>query len=389
MDSHKKIKICYVVSVDIMARFILLNQLIFLKKEGFDVYLICSPGKWTKEIQEEGIKVENIRFKRRIDPFSDAIALIKLFLYFKKEKFDIVHTHTPKISLLGQVAAKLAGVPIIVNTIHGFYFQKTDSWKRRTLFMSVEKIAAKCSNLIFFVNREDMKTAIEEKICSPRFIKYFGGGVDMERFNPERFSEEFIKGKKQQLGVPENNRVIGILARLVKEKGYEDLFCAFEKILKNFPHTTLVVIGPLELEKKDFIDPAIVKDYHIEKNVLFLGERIDVDEIYAAMDMFVLPSYREGLGISLLEASAMKKPVVATDIRGCREAVEDGAGGILIPRGDVEALKEAVLYVMTHQTEAKKMGENGRLKVKEEFNEKIVFDRIKREYSRLIEEKIA
>ena len=206
----------------------------------------------------------------------------------------------------------------------------------------------------------------------------------MKRFDPERFSGEFIFQKRLQLGIPTGNRVIGILARLVREKGYLDLFSAFQKILEKFPATTLVVVGSLDFEKSDAIKPAVVHKYHIEKNVLFLGERDDVDQIYAIMDLFVLPSYREGLGISLLEASAMEKPVVVSDIRGCREAVEDGVTGILIPKGNAVALKEAVVYLMDHNQESKDMGRNGRLKVAREFDERIIFDRLKKEYRRLI-----
>ncbi|HLD70762.1 MAG TPA: glycosyltransferase family 4 protein [Negativicutes bacterium] len=385
--ANRKIKICYISSVDVTMKFILFNQLIFLKREGFDVYVLCSPGKWLKDIEREGIKVKTIRVKRNISPFSDVITLIELFFYFRKEKFDIVHAHTPKAGLIGQLAAKLAGVPIIVNTIHGLYFQEKDSFKKRALFILTEKIAAKCSDLIFFVNKEDMQTVVDEKICSPDVVRYFGGGVDMARFNPGRFSQELIVEKKKQLGVNLNHNVIGIVARLVKEKGYEDLFEAFKEILTRFPQTTLLVAGFLEPEKKDAIQPDIVKQYGIENNVIFLGERTDVDEIYATMDMFVLPSYREGLGISLLEASAMEKPVVASDIRGCREAVGDGVTGKIVPLGDVPRLSQALMYLMLHPKEAKEMGENGRIRVAREFDERLIFGRIKEEYKRLLHNK--
>lgn len=332
----RKIKICYVTSIDITLKFILLNHLKFLINEGYDMYAVCSQGKWIKDIEKEGIKVKTIRFKRKISLISDLISFIKLFFYFKKERFNIVHTHTIKASLIGQLAAKIAGIPIIVNTIHGFYFQKTDSWLKRKIFILIERIVAKCSDLIFFVNKEDMKTLIKEKICLPDLTRYFGGGVDIERFNPERFSENFIIRKKKELGIPPDKKIIGIVARLVAEKGFLELFEAFQNVLNKFPNTLLLVVGPKEPEKKDAINPTIVKKYKIEKNVIFLGERTDINEIYMLMDIFVLPSHREGLGISLLDAQAMGKPVVATNIRGCREAVDDGKTGILIPLKDIK-----------------------------------------------------
>ncbi|MGB2762535.1 MAG: glycosyltransferase family 4 protein [Minisyncoccales bacterium] len=388
MQKVKKIKICYVTNIDKSVKFILFNQLKFLKNEGYKIFAVCSNGKFIKDIEKQGIKIKIINFKRKISPISDLICLFKLFFYFKKEKFALVHTHTPKPGLLGQLAAKFAGVPIIINTIHGFYFQGNSSFLKRKFFIFIEKISAKCSNLIFFVNKEDMDTVAREKICNSDLIKYLGGGIDLSRFNSDRFSEEFILIKRKELGIGSEKKVIGIVARLVREKGYLDIFKAFKKVLKIFPETTLLIIGPLEPEKKDAINPDIIKNYDIEKNVLFLGEREDVEEIYLLMDIFVLPSWREGLGISILEASAMKKPVIATDIRGCREAVDDGKTGILVPVRNPEKLAEAIIYLLENPEKAKKMSEEGRERAEKEFDERLVFDRIKTEYQRLIKEKL-
>ena len=143
-----------------------------------------------------------------------------------------------------------------------------------------------------------------------------------------------------------------------------------------------------EFEKKDKIDPNVVKNYGIEKKVIFLGKREDVDEIYPLMDIFVLPSHREGLGISIVEASSMEKPVIATNIRGCREAVEAGKTGILVPLKNPEKLAEAIIHLFNNPEKAKEMGRKGREKVLREFDESIVFSKIKTEYQRLIKEKL-
>jgi len=385
----KNIKICYVVSVDMTIKFILFNTLKFLKNQGYDVYVVCSSGKWLKNIKKQGIKVKTIRFKRKISPISDLITLFRLYFYFKKEKFDIIHTHTPKPSLIGQLAAKMAGIPVIVNTIHGFYFQKTDNWFKRKFFILTEKIAAKCSNLIFFVNREDMETVIKERICSPDLTKYFGGGIDSFKFNPERFSRQWIYQKKRELNLDPSFKIIGIVGRLVKEKGYLDLFQALRKVLERFPKTLLLIVGFLEPEKKDALDPnVIVKNYGIEKNVIFLGEQTKVVELYALMDIFVLPSHREGLGLAILEASAMEKPVIVTNIRGCREVIDNGKTGILVPVKNPEKLSEAIICLLENPEKAKEMGIRGREKVLREFDERLIFSRIKIEYQRLIKEKL-
>jgi len=387
-SKNNKIKVCQVATVDSSIRFLLLNQIKNLQREGYEISAVCSPGKWIKEIEENGIKVKTIEMKRKISPISDLIALIRLIFFFKREKFDIVHTHTPKAGFLGQLAAKIAGVPIIISTVHGFYFQKNDPWLKRKFFILIEKIAANFSDLIFSINKEDIETAIKEKICNPNLIRYSGDGIDLSRFNPERFSQEFIENKKRELGINPSKKVIGIVARLVREKGYLELFEAFKKVLEKFPSTLLLIIGPEEPEKKDKIDPEIIKNYNLRKNVIFLGERTDVDEIYPLMDVFTLPSHREGLGFSILEASAMEIPVIATNIRGCREAVDNGKTGILVPVKNPQKLAEAIIYLLKNPKRAKEMGKAGREKVKREFNEVLVFDRIKIEYQKLIEEKL-
>jgi len=388
MPNHNH-KICYVVSVEITIRFILFNILNFLKKEGYDISVVCSPGKWIKNIEKDGIKVKTIRFKRKFfSPISDLVAFVKLFFYFRKEKFDIVHTHTLKPEFYGQIAAKLAGVPIIVNTIHGFDFGEQTPFWREKFIIFLEKIAAKCSDSIFAVSKLVIKTSIKEKICKPELIKYWGGGVNISRFTPQKFSQDFIFQKKKQLGINPDSRVIGIVARLVEEKGYLDLFQAMKNILKIFPGIVLLVVGQEEPEKKDAIQKNIVKKYGIENSVIFLGERIDMEELYSLMEIFVLPTHREGIGAAILEASAMEKPVIVTNTGGCPEAVEDGKTGILVPLKNIEKLTEAIIYLLKNSEIARQMGKNGREKILKEFDERLIFDRIAIEYRRLIKEKL-
>jgi len=388
MEKNNQIKICYVTSSDLTLKFILFNQLKFIQGLSFEVSAVCSEGKWVKEIEKQGIKVKIINFNRDFNVFVHIICFFKLLSYFKKEKFDIVHVHTPVPGLLGQLAAKLTSVPIIINTIHGLYFQNKDKWLKRKFFILAEKIAGKCSDLVFFVNKEDMETAVKEKICRPEVIRYFGGGINCFKFNPNNFSKELIFKKKRELGINGNGKVIGIVARLVREKGYLEFFEAFSQVVRKFPQATLLIIGPQEPKKRDKIDPNIVRRYGIKNNVLFLGERENIAEFYALMDIFVLPSWREGLGISIIEASAMEKPIVATDIRGCRETVENNKTGILIPAKNSKKIAEAIIYLLNNPEKAKEMGRQGRMKVLREFDERLVFDRMKTEYERLLRKKL-
>ncbi|MBI2053773.1 MAG: glycosyltransferase [Candidatus Staskawiczbacteria bacterium] len=387
-NNFKKIKICYVASADITLKFILLNHLKFLKEQGYDVYGVCSQGRWVKEMESAGIKVKTISIKRKISPISDIFAFLKMFFYFKKEKFDIVHTHTSKPAFFGQIAARLALVPIVVNTVHGFDFSGEDPFLKRSFFIFLHKMAAKNSDIILSVSRKIIDDSVKLGICKKDKIKYLGDGIDLLRFDPSKFSKHFIGRKKKQLGIGSEKRVIGIVARMVAEKGYLDLFSAFKIVSKQFPSALLLAIGQEEPEKRDAITKNVIKKRGMENNTLFLGERTDMEELYAVMDVFVLPSHREGLGLATVEASSMEKPVIVTDTGGCPETVENGKTGILVSVKSPEEIARAIIYLFSNKETAEQMGRAGREKVLKEFDEKLVFDRIKKEYDRLIEEKI-
>src|SRR3989344_6233144 len=171
-EEKQKIKVCCVASVDITLKFMLFNQLKFLQEQGYDVSAVCSEGKWVKDIEAEGIKVKTIRFKRRsFSPRSDLSAFFQLLFYFRKEKFQIVHTHTPKPEIYGQIAAKLAGVPIIIDTLHGFDLSPDVPWFFKKIFVLLEKFAARYSDVIFSVSRDVIKKAVKEKICGQDLLK--------------------------------------------------------------------------------------------------------------------------------------------------------------------------------------------------------------------------
>ena len=382
----KRAKVCHVASADITLKFLLLPQMKYLKQLGYDVFAVSASGKWIPEIQAAGITVYTPQITRRMfTPLSDAVALMHLISFFRKERFQIVHTHTLKASFLGQIAAFLARVPIRIYTNHGLDFANPSlsAWKRQ-LFILVDKVIAALAHIVFFVNKEDMRIARKEGICTFQKMRYFGGPVNLRKFDPSRFSREFVEKKKRELGIPLGKKVVGVVGRLVRDKGYFELFEAFKKILVHFPGAQLLIIGSLEPEKEDRFDMGVLPQFGIEKNTIYLGERSDMEEIYPLMDIFVLPTYREGLGVSILEASAMKLPVVATDIRGCRGSVDKGKTGILVPSKNSEKVAEAVLSLLQNPARAREMGEAGRKKIEREFDENVVFKRVEKEYEHLL-----
>lgn len=164
METNQK-KIAVVCAIDITLKILLLAQIKAAQKEGYIVHGICTEGPNTSFLLNNNIKVHPVTIKRSISPLSDLVALWKMYRYFKNERIDIVHTHTPKCSLLGQLAAKLAGVPIIINTVHGFYFHDHMKALTRKFYVTMERIAAKCSTIILSQNPEDIETAVKLRIC--------------------------------------------------------------------------------------------------------------------------------------------------------------------------------------------------------------------------------
>ena len=176
-------KIAHITTVAPSLRYLLLNQLRSLQSEGWEVCGISAPGDDVAAIEAAGIRHIPVEISRNLTPFADLVSLARLVAVLRREKFTVVHTHTPKAGLLGQLAARIAGVPVIVNTIHGFYFHEHMRPAARRFYIAMEKIAALCSHSILSQNAEDMQTAIREGICAPEKIAHLGNGIDVTEFH--------------------------------------------------------------------------------------------------------------------------------------------------------------------------------------------------------------
>lgn len=376
------IKIVHVATVGMGLRYLLLHQLLALKAAGYDVYSIASPDQHTDTVISSGIPYLPVSMCRTISPLRDLYSLWQLFRIFRRERFTIVHTHNPKPGLLGQIAARLAGVPVVVNTLHGFYFHDEMPALKRRFYIWIEKLAASCSDIILSQNSEDIQTAITEGICAPEKIKYLGNGIDLKRFNPAQITPQTRANLRQALNIPLDCTIIGFVGRLVAEKGLLELMEATRLLYQENSNIRLLVVGPVDEAKIDAITPETASVYGIANICIFTGLRQDMPEMYSLMDIFVLPSYREGFPRSLMEASAMGIPCIASNIRGCRETVNDGYNGRLIPARDSLAIAGALRALLNDREAARRMGENGRRVARERFDEQQVFATIQAEYSR-------
>ncbi len=387
MSPAHPLKVAHICTVDISLRYMLLNQMLNIREAGYHVSGISAPGPEIEAVRAAGVPYFPVPLTRNFTPAADLKALWQLYRILRRERFTIVHTHTPKAGLLGQLAARMAGVPVVVNTVHGFYFHERMRPFWRRFYISMEQVAALCSDLILSQNREDIETAVRERICRAEKIKYLGNGFDIRAFEQAAVDAGTLNRKREELGIPPGARVAGFVGRLVAEKGILELLEAGRSLVQRCPDLRLLIVGPLDNDKPDALTPEIARQYGLEQVCIFTGRRDDMPELYALMDVLVLPSHREGFPRTPMEASLMGVPSVVTDVRGCREAVEHGRNGLVAPFGDVPALAQAILAVLEDGELARRLGETGRQMARERFDERCVFQTVKNEYARLLGQK--
>ncbi|MFB0565199.1 MAG: glycosyltransferase family 4 protein [Candidatus Aminicenantaceae bacterium] len=332
-----------------------------LDKTIFDVTLVGGPvdapeHNRRKQIEDFGIEYIFIpELVRRISPFNDLKTFCKLYRIIRKGKFDIVHTHTSKGGFLGRFAAKFAGVPIIVHTPHGHVFFGYFGPAKTKLFILLEKIAARITDKIIALTEKEKDDTIKAGIADgDKFVVIFSG-VELDKFKELPFYE--TQNFKKELGIPENSMVAGTVGRLETVKGPEFLIQAAQQIIPAYPNTFFIFAGDgnlrLSLERQ-------ARESGVESNVVFLGWRDDVVKIISIFDVFVLPSLNEGMGRVLVEAMALNKPIVASNIGGIPDLVTQGRNGFLVPPKNPEKLAQHIQILLEDKQKREEMGLAGR-----------------------------
>ena len=381
------LKVVHIVNVDIGIKIHLRNQILYLKQQGYDVSAVCSPGLLIMHdgLTEDGIPVKLIKITSAITPFQDVRAVVQLVRHFRCRRFDIVHTHSLKPGLLGRFAARLARVPLVVHTLHGFFFYDGMAPAARSFWKRMEKLGMMLGDYTLSQSQEDIETAIREGICKPDRIGYLGNGIDLEEFYPTRISAEQIRAKRRELGVSDGEKVVAMAGRLLVEKGYLEFFEAARLIQQQDRRVRFWAMGASQPSRQGAISLADLQARGLDQSISFLGMRSDMPELLAAVDVFVLPTHgREGIPRVLMEASTMGKPIVATDVRGCREAVLHGQTGLLVPPRNATALAEAVLTLLDNSDLASRLGSAARAYALEHFDERVYFERLHAAYQMLL-----
>lgn len=378
-------KVAHVTNVDLSLRYLLLKQLQALRQAGYDVSGVSSPGAEVPVIEAAGVRHIPVRMSRNpFTPFKDLMTLWQLWRIFRRERFHIVHTHNPKPNVLGPLAAALANVPIVIVTVHGFYFHEHMSQWTRAFFILLERMSAQRATCILFENPEDLETAIRERICSPEKAILLCGGVDVGWNNLGAIDPQEVKALRENLAIPPSAKVVGILGRWVHEKGYSEFFGAAREVRKRIPTAFFIAAGIQDIDGRGAISPQVALSYGLGDCFRSLGRVEDVRLAYALMDVFVLPSYREGMPRAPMEAAAMGRPLVLSNVRGCRQVVQHGWNGFLVPPKSVEPLAEAIVTLLTDDRLREEMGRNSRQKAVRDFDEEEVIRKTLEMYDKLL-----
>lgn len=381
-----KAKLIRITTVPVSMNIILKGQLAFMN-QYFEVVGVTSYDEkhFNDCAKREGIRMIPLEMERSISPLKDIISLWKLYKLFRKEKPQIVHTHTPKAGLLGMMAAKLARIPVRLHTVGGMPLTESKGLKRFFLGMT-ERITYYCSSMIYPNSFGLLEIIKENHFCNNEKLKVIanGGsnGINADYFNPLAFEnpERLREDTRRILGISEDDFVFLYVGRIAKEKGISELFTAFSQLQPDTEKPVkLLMIGTFE---KDYgvLDEETKQRIIEHPAIITPGRFDDVRPYYMVSDTYVLPSYREGFPNTLLEAGAMELPIITTDINGCNEIVKDNFNGVLVPVKDVVSLKNAMSKVLKDDGFRVGLKSKARSFVVSRFRRELIWDGLLNEY---------
>ena len=368
-------RLLHVTTTPISLDWLLGPQLDAFVAAGYDVVTASAPGPHARAMEQRGITHHELSaFTRSVDFGSDVRAAAQCKSLLDEVQPDILHTHNPKPGVIGRIVGRWSRVPIVVNTVHGLYAQKADPLARRAAVYGLERLAAAHSDAELVQNIEDVETLCSLGVPKER-VHLLGNGIDLDAFTPNRQRARAARCRRIQLGIPLTTPIVGMVGRLVWEKGYGEFFDAVKILRRQFNSTEIafVVVGPTE-SGPNAVDAETRAFMTKEHGVHFLGEQHDVASILSMFDVFALPSHREGFPRAAMEASAMGMPVIATDIRGCRQVVDHGTTGLLVSAKKPHHLALAIERLTRMPVLRAEMGRAARRKAIEAFDQQRVIE---------------
>jgi len=338
-----------------------------LDKSKYEVDLVI--GGDSKAVPEnlEGVNIVKINsLRRNIHPIDEFKALFQLYKLIKKRKYCLVHTHLAKAGMLGRFASKLAGVPVIVHTLHGSLFHDSLNPIVKFVYKNLERFSALYTTWLISVG-EDLKSRyLKAGVGKLEKYSVIRSGMDLEKFHKaSKFSEEEIKEIRKSLNFSSDDIVIGMVASLEPRKGHKYAIEVAEEIIKRHPRVKFLFVGEGYLHS---ILEEIVRKKNLQNSIFFAGLRRDVEKVMAVFDILILTSLWEGLPQVLVQGAVLGKPMVSFDVEGSNELIKEGKNGFIVPLKNTSEMIRKLDYLISSQKMAKMMGENGKEIVGQEWD---------------------
>ena len=385
-------KLIRITTVPLSLKVLLKGQLRFMASNGFDVKGVSSEGEELREVHEnEGIAVEAITMSRKITPFQDLKSLWEMWNFLRKEKPQIVHTHTPKAGIIGMLAARLAGVPHRLHTVAGLPLMEATGTKRKILNF-VEKLTYSSATRVYPNSKGLYDFILQNNFTQSNKLKIIANGssngIDTTFFSPDQVTELERVTLREKLNIQPDDFVFVFVGRIVSDKGINELIKAFSQLQaveNNEPAgIKLLLVGGLENDL-DPLNPETLAEINQNKDIISVGFQQDVRSFFAIADALIFPSYREGFPNVVMQAGAMGLPSIVSDINDCNEIIIEGENGLIIPSKNVEKLKEKMLTLAKDKNLYTKLKGNSRRMIENRYEQSVVWNALLEEYEGLLQ----
>ena len=385
-------KLIRITTVPLSLKVLLKGQLRFMASNRFDVKGVSSEGEELKEVREnEGIVMKAINMSRKITPFQDLKSLWEMWNFLRKEKPQIVHTHTPKAGIIGMLAARLAGVPHRLHTVAGLPLMEATGIKRKILNF-VEKLTYSSATRVYPNSKGLYDFILQNNFTQSNKLKIIANGssngIDTAFFSPDQVSETEWVALREKLNIQPDDFVFVFVGRIVSDKGINELIKAFSELQavenNELMGIKLLLVGGLENDL-DPLNPETLAEINQNKDIISVGFQQDVRPFFAISDALAFPSYREGFPNVVMQAGAMGLPSIVSDINGCNEIIVEGENGLIIPPKNVEKLKEKMLTLAGDKNLYIKLKENSRRMIENRYEQSVVWNALLEEYEGLLQ----
>ena len=381
-------KLVRITTTAMAMRYLLEGQMKYMSRHGMDVLMISSDGRERNFILENEGAHCIVPMTRAITPLQDLKSLWKLILLLKREKPDIVHTHTPKAGLLGMLASRICGIQHRIHTIAGLPHETMSGLKRR-IMMTAERLTCSCAHQVWPNGKSLLKTVIHSKLCPPDKLKIIGhgssNGIDLQRFSTANLVGSKLEKIKEELNYDPKTTYLLVIGRVVRDKGVEDVIDVFKSFETDQYNLKLVLVGAYEDSREgENLAPEIVNEIDENPNIILTGWREEIAYFLELSDVLIHASYREGFPNVLLQAGAMGCPVICSDIGPNLDIIQHKISGLVFKVKDREDLKEKIHRALDDPEQLKRMSESLQNKIRSFYDRKIMHELIHEHYQQLM-----